>query len=350
MKSKVQIDSVTQVLIDALARIVQNGIVNPSLVKVDISADDNTNVEVSLTTAAAAPLISAARSIAIFSILDSDTDLDRTTEVLIGPDTSTTTQVSTKVIDADGKIAIAAANSGQVANTVVSNSVGSVANLAEETTRAKVHGVKVDGLGLSISALSDTLYQASSLDAENEVTGETRAIVAASTLTAGTGGVVVSAIDRSEFEATALPFAPNLNPTSEGLGLVVARVSSINNVNKTTSASIELSSTVTSNGTVSVVARNETKLSAFGTATPVEEAVAAVNTNKVNAGILAANVVNGSTTATISDSSVTTTVAGDVVVTADDDSFLDALIYINIDGRGEFELHRFRRRQGDDGA
>ena len=144
------------------------------------------------------------------------------------------------MIDADGNALIAAANSGEVRNEVVSDSVGSVTNEASEGTKALVRGVTVLAGGLSITADSNTTYTSSSLDAENRVTGDTSAKIDESVVTAGAGGVSVAAADRSTMAAYAEPFQPNIAPADAPAKRLIARVSVINEVLKNTTASIEL--------------------------------------------------------------------------------------------------------------
>src|SRR5690606_13958735 len=102
--------------------------------------------------------------------LDSDTNVTRTTEAIVGQgqDDVTARQAA---IDAAGDVTVAAANTGAVVNVVDSSAIGSVTNVAVETTKALVRGVTVAAGGLAVSADSDTTYYATSLDAENRVGG-----------------------------------------------------------------------------------------------------------------------------------------------------------------------------------
>ncbi|WP_395446238.1 LEPR-XLL domain-containing protein (plasmid) [Aminobacter sp. UC22_36] len=339
VESDVTVTNKTAVTVDAAAQITQAGGAVGGSSEVAISASDESLVRVKIQTEKDA-LIPALATIVVFSAIDSDVDVSRTTEVVVGPATAAVVTKPT-VINAAGDVAIAARNAGEVRNDIASNSIGSVTNDATETATALVRGVTVVAGGLNVTAESDTIYRASSLDAENRVTGGTTAGIDESAVTAGAGGVTVVAADRSEFEATALPFQPRMTETDAKAKKHIARVSSINEVTKTTAAVLS-ESVVTSAGAIVVSAINETKLSAFGLSLPMEEALEdsgddptnQVNAKKVNAGVLVANIVNGSTLATVSASNISTSNGGDIKVEAVDDTFLDATIYINIDGRG----------------
>ena len=82
-------------------------------------------------------LLPTLSTIVVFSALDSDTLVQRTTGVIVGPATGCGRRRHPTVIDADGNASIAAANSGEVRNEVVSNSVGSVTNEASGRHQAR---------------------------------------------------------------------------------------------------------------------------------------------------------------------------------------------------------------------
>ncbi|MGB3645615.1 MAG: LEPR-XLL domain-containing protein, partial [Mesorhizobium sp.] len=337
VSSKVDVTNTTAVSIDATSRVTQTG----NAGGVQVAAADDSRVAVMLQTEKD-DLIPAAKGIVVFSAISSDTDIDRTTSVTVGQATGIVSAKPT-TIDAQGDVAIGASSTGEVRNAIVSNALGATTNVATDKTAALVRGVTVKAGGLMVSAGSDTTYSATSLDSENRVTGETSATVAESVIDAGAGGVSVLAGDYSTFIAIANPFQPRLDASEPAPSAQVARVSVINMVNKTTSASISQSD-VDSEGTVTVSATNQTNLLAYSSTAPVgvdadtdTDGNPVVVKNAV-AGVLAVNVVNGSTTAAIESSTVTTTGAADVAVTATDDSFVDATIYVNIDGRGPVGL------------
>jgi len=202
-----------------------------------------------------------------------------------------------------------------------------------------VRGVTIVAGGLTVGAASETSYTARSLDSENIVSGSTAATIDASVITAGAGGLTVTATDASRFIAIALPFQPRLDPGVAYPTIQVARVSIINIVAKSTTATIS-NSTVNSAGDVTVSASNETSLLAYSSSAPTGQDTTTDPAEAKNAvaGILAANVVNGDVSATVSTSNVTVTADADLVVAASDDSFIDATIYMSVDGNGAVGL------------
>ncbi|MEP6563584.1 MAG: LEPR-XLL domain-containing protein, partial [Mesorhizobium sp.] len=335
--SNVTVTNTTTTSVDAAAKIIQTGgVINDAAIDVQISAADDSRVAVDLQTETDV-LIPGTEGIVIFSAISSNTNVSRTTGVTVGPATAAVSTHPT-AISAHGDVTVAASSQGEVRNAIVSGALGSVTNVATDATKSLVRGVTVNAGGLATSAVSATTYRSTGLDSENRVTGETSAGIDESVVNAGVGGVSVLAGDYSTFIAIATPFQPRVNPDDTAPSTQVARVSVINMVAKTTAASISQSD-VNSDGTVTVAAINQTNLLAYSSSSPLgADADAPVVAKNAVAGVLAVNVVNGSTTATIDLSDVQTTGSADVVVSATDNSFVDATIYVDIDGRGPVSL------------
>ncbi len=172
--------------------------------------------------------------------------------------------------------------------------------------------------------------------------GKTSATLDESVVRAGAGGVSISATDTSTVFAYATPFQPALDLNGADPDPTVkkhiARVSVINQIQKDTLAALTASS-VNAAGDVTVTAFNGTTATVFVHSVPLEEdgdidPTDPTAAKKVMGGFLAANIVNGSTTARVQGSTVTTTAGGDIKVEATDDSFLDATIFMNVEGKG----------------
>ena len=176
---------------------------------------------------------------------------------------------------------------------------------------------------LDVSASNTASYSANAKVAENFVTGETTAFVRDSAnLSAGTGGVSVSATDESSYTALSDDFSVNLNSFSGALSLTLGKASAINEINKDTTAQM-LNSTV-NGSTVVVEALSNSTLSATAKALAVDEGDQDLSVFTLNlAGTLSANEVLGNVAASIEGSNVTTT-AGDVSVSAMNSSLIDA--------------------------
>ncbi|NGP18571.1 LEPR-XLL domain-containing protein [Devosia chinhatensis] len=342
VEADVNVTNTTTVAVSKDARI------SGSAGAIDIAADDTTFVRDVLQTEVDSVKPKLATMV-VFSAIDSDTTVNRTTGVSVGvPVGEAVTSARPNVLSATGHVSVTAKSSGEVLNDIVSNQIGSATNEANETTTALVRGVQIaNGVGTSpvasvvIFALSDTAYSARSLDSENELIGATTAKLEASNIYAGSGGLTISASDKSSVLAESIPFMPPLDPNGADpdptIKKFVGRVSNFNEILKDTLASI-VSSVVHAAGDVVVKASNITTVTAFAEAIPQEEAEGVdplVSAQKVNAGIFVANIVNGSTKATIKQSEITTTgVNSDVVVKATDDSFIDASIFVNFEGVG----------------
>ena len=171
---------------------------------ITIAADDRTLIRDTIQTEidSIKPKLS---TIVIFSAIDSDTLVNRTTGVTVGvPAPGSLATPRPNVLNATGQVNVSAVSSGDVRNEIISNQMGSATNEATEKTSVLLRGIKVaNGTGtnavggLVVSALSDTFYSSTSLDSENELFGETSAKIDASEIYAGSGGVSVTATDKS---------------------------------------------------------------------------------------------------------------------------------------------------------
>ncbi|HEY1749492.1 MAG TPA: LEPR-XLL domain-containing protein, partial [Xanthobacteraceae bacterium] len=368
VKLQTAITNTTEVTIPATAVIsAGSGTVAGSTAALVISATDTTNAIVDFQPATTdyLPLLNG---LLLFSTVDSQIAVDRTTEVLIG-DTNqgdNPTAPASDTIDADGDADISASSSGSIANNETSDvnlgsAVGSTETYAEgftvsgdtvtldpatngDTTLVELRGVSVNfndnnynnGTpgGLDVTALSDTSYLSTSHYVTNTVYGETEALLENSDVDAGADGFSLESTDNSALTAIAQSFDINTEHVTgiDTFTVTVSATTAVNAVDKNVETEVA-GSTVNSNGEVLVQALDSETIVSFAetetvviTTTPLDKGYFEFG------GTFAANSVLGGTTATIDSSSVTTKTAdstnspnaGDVQVLAGNTSTIDA--------------------------
>ncbi|KMO27897.1 LEPR-XLL domain-containing protein, partial [Methylobacterium aquaticum] len=357
--TETSVTNVTSVSVDPAARIVQAaGSPAPADPAVRIAARDRTDVATHLVATDDSPLPVVSDLLNFFALTGNAT-VSRNTAVTIGTSSAGTLPATgaTPVIDAAGGVSLAADNRGAVTTrigaatpglgkdaqgidvTVAGDGetngslaapikAGAVTNTIDDTVTVAVRGVAVSAGSVAASATNETSVAATAIQARNLLTGATRALAETARITAS-GTVSFLAMDATEASATAIPVdtasdvdAPS---TSDASTLAIGRGSAINTAERTIAAALT-GSAVTGRTGVSVQAQNSLTLTA-------EAAAAAVASTVGVAGSIAANIVLGSTTATIdggtvqaaaSESALTAGGTGDVRVNAIDLSAIDA--------------------------
>ena len=145
-----------------------------------IEAIDTTNI--------VAASDSTALSTFDFSALTSSVTLIRDTQAYVQDRPGSGMTLATT-----GLAKLHAENQGNLSGTITSDLLGTVENYATDDSLAFVRDASVQAVGLELRAQSSSSYLASAKEAVNSISGVTQAYVTDSTLTAGTGGVSVSA-------------------------------------------------------------------------------------------------------------------------------------------------------------
>ncbi len=315
----------------------------------------------------------------VFSLIDSQVALDRTTDVLIGDtepnltggqdthDSNTISTPATNAADAitsDGLADIGAASNGSIVNNEtsaadLSSSTGSTENYAEgftlsngaitfssdtdgDTTVVEIRGVNVDaddaGVGgLDVTALNNTSYFASSHYATNTIFGEVDTLVDHSNITAGSSGVSVESEIAPTAAVTALGQSYDIN-TENIIGIdsttfTVTATSAVSTLDEDVSAQVTGLSTITSAGAVLLQALNSAQIVSYTDTESVDITTGPLPQTEFSfAGTFSANEILGQTIASINSSTVTTTTAntagspnvGDIQVLAGNTAVIDA--------------------------
>ena len=202
---------------------------------------------------------------------------------------------------ATGLVKVGATNTGAVAGTVTSDFADYISTVfAQENVLAYIRNADVDAFGVEISAVSSTDYATAAEENSNTIRAVVEAYIDSSFVTAGVGGVAISARAASSFTATSI-----------GLG----QASSRNDVRNDVKAYAVASTINVTAGEISIAAVNQTSLTALTTLINGESNLT-----------LAINVANGSTEAFASDSTLATINSGDVSLTSNNAATINATL------------------------
>ena len=299
---------------------------------VGMTATDTTAIDVTLTMndAAVTSHVPIVNGVLLFSASDINSSVTRDTEVAVGNVASPAVPLvgATKAINAAGAVSLGATSNGHVKLKIVSDEVGTIENSADDTTLVAIGSVPLTVQGLSLAALSDTDYFSSAQAVKNtlqssNVLAATGAFIIDSTITAGSGGVSLTAEDDSTLTALAIsssfPVTRLPVPT-----FALSRSSAVTVADKEVDAKIS-GSTVTSGGAVIVQAVRKMQVlgSASSESIDYTSVVPATAYSISMAGTYVVNEILGSVLATVDTSSVSTT-SGGVAVQAADASLIDA--------------------------
>ena len=292
-----------------------------------IAATDTTNVTTSLTLDDPVN-IPVASGVFVFSAIDSDDSISRTTVVDVGNDSATTAPASNFADTlSGGEFDLSATSGGAISNDETSTGLGTVeitTPAAGDVTSVEVAGVNVGATGLALLATSNTAYEDQGHLSSITVLGDVAATLSDSNVTAGDDGLTLDAEDNSSASATSVQ--PNFDPTTgtvdgkpaSGVTIAFNRTTSIITYDKDVAAEI-LDSSVTSDGVVRVQAVDNQTISSDDLMVSDGETTGKVSV--AGGGMLAANLVNGSAAATVQDSKIVTTGgASDLQVLAGDSS------------------------------
>ena len=276
---------------------------------VAIEAVDTTNVDVSIVDTfdditpfnLAALAASLANYVLVFDRLTAATNVSRDTKAFVED-----TPAAGDTLASDGAARLKAENRGTVSVGVVSDFVGEGTNdVALDSAVASIAGALVDAGALDLVAHTDTTYAATAKAAENDVTGETSALVSDSTITSG-AGVRLDARDDStnvtlsadQIQVSGTPFVTITNGRAR------------NDVTRTTEASIEASG-VSATGSVDVLATENAVIGSTMRSVSIREkssrfpgVLLPAKSAKALAATLAINVILGGVDAHISGSTV----------------------------------------------
>ncbi|MGN7612778.1 beta strand repeat-containing protein, partial [Magnetococcales bacterium HHB-1] len=281
---------------------------------------------------------SAIAALTGFDILIGEIDLSRDTQAGIGSLGNTTT-LTGKSNNALGGVVIRASNQdgdgGGIQGTVNSGFVGVQNNKAsKDDAKAWLYGVDTTLETLEIKATNSSTYTADSKVAKNSVTGETKATLADSTITATKGstteGILIHAKDTATYSALADDFAYDLSFFSSiDLSIAGAR----NFIDKEISALIlgDNDTITVDGGLIDVQAINESTLKAVAKAQNVIYGNVLTNSYSLSlGGSYVGNFFTGDITAGIqglSATNITSTIditAGDINVNADNSAIIHA--------------------------
>ena len=210
-------------------------------------------------------------------------------------------------VSTTGTARVKAENTGAVTSQVDSQFVGVASNsVTKDDAIASIGAGTFGSTGLAVSARTATDYAAIAKDVTNSVTGDTKALVGANTITAGTAGVTVEARDDSTLTATATQ--QTQVPDSPFVTITDARAR--NDVVRNVEASIT-SATVADTGDLAVLATSNPTIHAtmasVSVRTKSEEFGNNYNPNKsakALAATLAVNVIRGGVDAHVSGGTV----------------------------------------------
>jgi hypothetical protein len=248
--------------------------------------------------------------------LFSNSSLNRTTSAEVSgvPDGGVT------LTAASGSVTVAARQGGGIVGETVSGLVGSVENTAVDAVSAFLAGASVNAGGVTVSATSSGVYAASGRLASNTVHGSTTARIGDSAVSAGTGGVHVSALNDAQLSATSSAGSLNVGldgiTTDVSIDLAYARNALVGD----TVAAIDGGSAVVATaGDVIVAAARASELAADAQATTVATTGALPGSGSFSlGGLLTQNQVLGQVAAVIEDSAASTLDSGSVHLTAAD--------------------------------
>ncbi len=341
------VTNVTTVTLGAGAKLIQTGsaYVPGAAVSVLVNALDETNVSVQATGEQdlKLPFIPALASASLlFDAVEANTTLLRTTAVKFGdvsgtPALPSVTALLNANIDADGFVKLAAASSGAVDASILTDFTGVVTTAATDTTRVDVAGISfvVGGIAFEASAGSD--YSSIGQQASNTLAGSTAVNLTHTQGTAGVGGIELLAYDNSSTLAGALP--TNLDPAT--LNTVVDNNSTlipklevsygyaVNQIDRDVAAKLIGSAlTVTDGGDILVSAERAMTIGAFAEAMTAINATGLINFfdtyNLAAAGTFVLNTIVGDVLATVATTNLSADDGDALTIKANENSLVDA--------------------------
>jgi hypothetical protein len=220
-------------------------------------------------------------------------------------------------------LTISALTSGTVSTVATGSLIDSwiARNTFFEEAIVQLTGADVVAGGISLSAETGTQYLARGRFAENTVTGTTRASIENSTLTATTGGVLISAKDTSRLEADS-PATDYQIP--DGLPIDISASIARNALTRDVQAFVANSTLTANGGDILITATKDVTTIATAMATSVSNSLGLTTYGAVSfGGTFASNVVQGDIVA-YADQSALTASAGSVELQASDTSALNA--------------------------
>ncbi|HLZ07831.1 MAG TPA: hypothetical protein VKT80_04535, partial [Chloroflexota bacterium] len=294
-----------------------------------LAASDSTiaTTNLALTDPVSLPVVG---NVLVFSALDSQDNLSRTTSVSVGSGSILPAANAADTLQAaGGDIALGASSSGNISNSETSKALGTVEINAGgsngDSTSVDLDGVNVAAEGLALTTLSATNYAVSGHLSSVTVGGETETLLDYDNINlTGSDGLVVSAEDDSTLSATSV--APDFDPTTttengsttSGTAISISRTTSMISFDKDIIGRITHAS-VTSVGAVRVQAVDNTSLSSD--AAIAADVATSGGVAVSGGGTLATNSVLGAVSASIESSTVVTTGAtGDIQILAGDTS------------------------------
>ena len=232
------------------------------------------------------------------------------------------TEVET--VSTTGSAKINAENNGAISSNTTSDFVGAANNqINKDDSLAYIDDANVDAVGLTLAALTDTDYSATGKNAINDITGDTKAYITQSVVTATTGGVSISAEDQSTVTATSDDFSLDMVTMTSDYSFQLILI--LNIVDRDIQAYIDQANVTAAGGNIDLTATNNIMLVNTAKTTTV------LNTGSISAytltlgGSFAGNQLNGSTLAYIDNSTVTTTTSGDVSINAANNAIIEAV-------------------------
>ena len=306
----------------------------PDGASVLIQAVDTTDIQTTITTGTLAAITG-------IDFVSSQIDLIRDTQAYFGDTVNGQATLSGANNTDTGLVKIIAENvdgtNGGVGGTITSNFLDEHANTITDNVLAFVEDADLDVHGLIVETNNAATYFATSKLSSNDVTGETKAYVNASNVSASTPltvdqGVEVRATDSSSYSTSAgdqqvfdIFDTATFNLLDAAL-TEIGKASATNEINKTTNAYVEASTVGVTDGDMRVEAMSDMIVSAEASSMAFLNTGSVVNVpNKAAGGTFTFNEILGDTEAYILSSTVTADEAeGDVVVDAKNTTKVDA--------------------------
>jgi Ca2+-binding RTX toxin-like protein len=306
-----------QITIDSGAAIVTTGNVSLTATAADVTTVTDVSDLVDRTASITVKGEITAGNITMTSEVERDVDVF---DVL--PITLSATSLASVTVNGADITTASLVISAKTFGSVVSESAISVENQFAESATATIvnSSSSINVVSLELSASTETSYSARGISTLNSVTGDVEASVENSTVMASAGGITISATDLAELiaEATEQIFDVDV-AVPAAVDVVAAR----NELTRNVDAFLSNSTATATDGNIDITATKHAQLSAKAETVTLTGSVLpyAVSIG----GTYASNTLLGSTKAYVEEGSDLETVnTGDVLVTADDTSGIDA--------------------------